>query len=255
MTELHPSLALVDAHCHIDLFPRPAYIVEQAKSQRIYTIAVTNAPSVFEHTAHLASGSRYVRPALGLHPELAHTHGHELEQFRSHLGKTRYIGEVGLDYTTTDNNIRQEQRRILATIAGWADEAGDKVLTLHSRRAAADVIEVLKGIKARRILHWFSGTNKEMDSAITEGYFFSINSAMMQSARGRAVAHRIPQDRALTETDGPFVKDGLSPASPLTVKLTITRLAQMWRVPVEQVQATVLQNFRTLIGGNASSDS
>jgi len=252
MTEANPALAFVDAHCHIDLFPRPAHIVEQAQSQRIYTIAVTNAPSVFEHTARLAVGSKYVRAALGLHPELAHSHGHELEQFRRHLPQTRYIGEVGLDYTTPDKDIRQEQRRILATIAGWVDESGDKVITLHSRRAAADVLDVLKGIRARKILHWFSGTNKELERAIIEGYFFSINGAMMQSAKGRAVAHQIPQDRALTETDGPFVKEGASPASPLAVKVTITRLAEMWRVPVEHAKETVLQNFRRVIVRNSS---
>jgi len=131
------------------------------------------------NVAQLASGSKYVRAALGLHPELVHSHRHELEQFRRYLPQTRHIGEVGLDYTTPDKDIRQEQRRILATIAGWADGSEDKVLTVHFRRAAGDVLNVLNGIKARKILHWFSGTYKELDRAIAEGYFFSINGAMM----------------------------------------------------------------------------
>ena len=114
--EHHPS-AFVDAHCHVDLFPQPARIVELAEAQRVYTIAVTNAPSVFEHTARLASGTKYIRPALGLHPELVHSHKHELDQFRAYLPQTRYVGEVGLDYSTPDQDIRLQQRRVLATIA------------------------------------------------------------------------------------------------------------------------------------------
>lgn len=253
MTAEHTAPTYVDAHCHIDLFPQPAQIVEQAQSQRIYTIAVTNAPSVFEHTAQLVSASKYVRAALGLHPELVHSHGHELERFRHYLPQTRYVGEVGLDHTTADKDIRQKQRHTLETIAAWVDEAGDKVLTLHSRRAASEVLDVLKGIRARRILHWFSGTPKELERAISEGYFFSINGAMMQSAKGRGLASRIPQDRALTETDGPFVKDGLSPATPSTVTQTIALIADLWAVPADQAQAKVLENFRSLLVAEVDS--
>ena len=249
MTGEHSMSAFVDAHCHVDLFPHPARIVEQAEAQRIYTIAVTNAPSVFEHTARLADGSKYIRPALGLHPELVHSHKHELDQFRRYLPQTRYIGEVGLDYTTLDQDIRSQQRQVLATIASWANDAGDKVLTLHSRRAVSDTLDVLKGIKARMILHWFTGTYKELDRAIAEGFFFSVNGAMMQSAKGRGLVVRMPKDRVLTETDGPFVKDGSSPATPAAVKATVAHLAGLWELPPADVQARVLDNFRDVLVG------
>ena len=239
--------AFVDAHCHIDLFPLPEQIVEQAEAHRIYTIAVTNAPSVFAHTAGLASGSKYIRPAIGLHPELVHSHSHELDQFRSHLAHTRYVGEVGLDYTTSDHEVRLLQRQVLTSIADWVDAAGDKVVTLHSRRAAADVMAVLKGVKARMILHWFSGTYKELDQAVADGYFFSVNGAMMQSAKGRAVVMRMPKERILTETDGPFTRDGFSPATPTSVKLTVTLLAELLGLPQADVQALVIANLRDVL--------
>src|SRR3954471_19043262 len=73
------SLAVVDAHCHIDLYQNPKAVVAQAEALAIRTIAVTNAPSVFTYTRDLTAGCRYVRPAAGLHPELVHSHGHELE--------------------------------------------------------------------------------------------------------------------------------------------------------------------------------
>ena len=180
--------AFVDAHCHIDLYKSPQAVVGQAEAQRTYTIAVTNAPSVFSHTAALAAGSKYVRAALGLHPELVHSHGQEIDQFPHYLPETRYVGEVGLDYTTTDEDKRIAQRQVFTRIADWVNQSGDKVLTVHSRRAASDVVALLSGIKARVILHWFTGTDRELEDAASRGFFFSVNSAMLRSAKSRALA-------------------------------------------------------------------
>src|ERR1017187_5485508 len=232
--------ALVDAHCHIDLYKLPKQIVEQAEAQHIYTIAVTNAPSVLVHTCEVAAGCKYVRAAIGLHPELVHSHKHEIDQFHRYLPQTRFVGEVGLDYTTPDKNIRLAQRQILATIAEWVNQCGDKIVTVHSRRAASDVIASLRGIKAKLILHWFTGSSKELECAIDAGFFFSVNSAMLRSAGGRALVLRMPQDRVLTETDGPFVEDGPKPATPTTVRGTVSRLAELWERPASDVQSGIL---------------
>jgi TatD DNase family protein len=239
--------AFVDAHCHIDLYKLPKQIVEQAETNHIYTIAVTNAPSVFAHTFELAAGCKYVRAAIGLHPELVHTHKHEIDQFRRYLPQTRYVGEVGLDYTTPDKSVRLAQRQILATIAEWVNECEDKILTIHSRRAASDVIASLRGIKAKLILHWFTGTNKELECAIDGGFFFSVNGAMLRSERVRALILSMPQDRVLTETDGPFVDDGPTPATPATVTGTVNGLAELWNRPASEVQSGILDTFRRIL--------
>jgi TatD DNase family protein len=239
--------AFVDAHCHIDLYKAPRRTIEQAESDRIYTIAVTNAPSVFAHTAALVAGSRYVRAAIGLHPELVHSHKHELEAFHDCLTQTRYVGEVGLDYVTLDEEIRSQQRLVLSTVAGWANETGDKILTVHSRRAARDVISILSGIKARVILHWFSGTKKDMERAVKCGFFFSVNNAMLRSEAGRALILQMPTERVLTETDGPFVQDGQEPATPSTVKTTIRELAELWGRSSDDVQASTLDNLKMML--------
>jgi TatD DNase family protein len=239
--------AFVDAHCHIDLYEFPERIIALADEQRIYTIAVTNAPSVFAHTAQLTAGSKYVRPAIGLHPELVHSHKHEIDLFRRHLGETKYVGEVGLDYTTSDENVRLAQREILSTVADWVSQCGDKVLTIHSRRAVADVISILSGAKARMILHWFSGTSKELERAIASGFFFSVNSAMLNSAAGRKLVVQMPRDKVITETDGPFVKDGRGLANPTTVKATLAQLADLWGEPLAIVHADILGDFRRIV--------
>jgi TatD DNase family protein len=237
----------VDAHCHIDLYKHPQQVIEQAENEHIYTLAVTNAPSVFAHTAALVSQSKYVRPAIGLHPELVHSHKHEIEAFHACLSQTRYVGEIGLDYSTTDEGIRLAQRQVLSTIANWVNECGDKVLTVHSRRATPDVISILSGIKAKIILHWFSGNRQDLTRAIGGGFFFSVNNAMLHSETGRSLVLQMPRERVLTETDGPFVQDGAGPATPTTVKATVRSLAELWERSPADVQAATLDNFRMLL--------
>jgi TatD DNase family protein len=164
MLTTHQSF--VDTHCHIDLYENPAAVIAEAEAERVYTIAVTNAPSVFHHTTLLVAHTRYVRPAVGLHPQLVHSHGHEVKHIRPLLRETRYVGEIGLDYITEDGAQRRAQREVLSQILDWCAEYHDKVLTLHSRKAASDVIKAI-GPKypGRIILHWFTGTTKELEQA------------------------------------------------------------------------------------------
>ena len=245
--QVERNRSFVDAHCHIDLYENPEQVIDQAENQQIYTIAVTNAPSVFTHTAALVAKCKYVRPAIGLHPELVHSHKHELENLRSYLSQTRYVGEIGLDYSSRDEKVRSAQRQVLSAIANWVNECGDKVLTVHSRRAALDVISILNGINARVILHWFSGKSRELDRAISSGFFFSVNSAMLRSEAGRALVLQMPRERVLTETDGPFVQEGAAPAIPSSVKNTVRSLAELWEVSPKDAQAAILDNFRLVL--------
>lgn len=239
---------LVDAHCHIDLFKRPTEIIAEAEANRIYTIAVTNAPSVFRHTQALVAHCRYVRPALGLHPELVHSHGHQVHMLKPLLKETRYVGEIGLDYTTTDQEIRRAQREVLNQILLWCSEYKDKVLTLHSRRAAADTIAAVgKDYPGTVILHWFSGGVRELEQALTYGMYFSVNTAMVQSKKGRSLILRIPKEQILTETDGPFVSVLSQPAKPPHIKEVLQGIANLWKVSYEEARERVLVNFQGLL--------
>ena len=59
-----------DTHFHLDLWKNPKDILKKIEAKKIYTMAVTNAPSVFKLTYQLTQGLKYIRPALGYHPEV-----------------------------------------------------------------------------------------------------------------------------------------------------------------------------------------
>jgi TatD DNase family protein len=238
-----PVSGYVDAHCHIDLFPNPGAIVSEAERSGIHTIAVTNVPSVFSHTQKLCQGTTHVHAALGLHPELIRTHGKQIEQFLSLLPSTRFVGEVGLDYVTTDRDERKTQADIFGKILEGCARLGDRILTIHSRRSAADVISLVGDrFPGKTILHWFSGTTKELQKAISFGFWFSVNPAMLRSKNGRAVIAAIPRDRLLTETDGPFVEIGSRPATPVDVRDVVSGVAEIWACSGEEARRIIAQN-------------
>jgi TatD DNase family protein len=58
----------------------------------------------------------------------------------AHLAETRFVGEIGLDYVTSDRELRRRQREVFSQILARCAEHRDKVLTVHSRRSASDVI-------------------------------------------------------------------------------------------------------------------
>ena len=248
---IYPT-GLVDTHCHVDLYPDPTALVREIEQQRVYTIAVTNTPSVFSRLCEIVGNAHFVRAALGLHPELATQRHRELPQFAAHMPRTRYIGEVGLDYQTSVTAERVMQRSVLTKIIEQCDAAGGKIVTVHSRRAADDVVDAFgERFRGTYILHWYSGSVRSLRRAVAQGAFFSVNPAMVQSERGRALIAEVPRNRVLTETDGPFVSVGSATgkvaATPSDVRSVVEELGRLWGVGTDEARAIVYLNFSKLL--------
>lgn len=60
----------VDFHCHLDLYPDLEDAIAKAEAARIYTLTVTTTPKAWPRNYELTRHTRYVRAALGLHPQL-----------------------------------------------------------------------------------------------------------------------------------------------------------------------------------------
>jgi TatD DNase family protein len=239
---------LVDTHCHVDLFKDPHAIIARAERGRTYCIAVTNTPSVFEPMQRLAAGSRYVRAALGFHPELVSARRREVALLDKLVPRARYIGEIGLDYVTTDVSERVLQRQVLSRIIELSNAHGGQVLTVHSRRAAEDVVDAFGStFQGTWILHWYSGSAKTLRRAVSQGAFFSVNPAMLVSESARRRIREIPMERLLTETDGPFVSVGDRGAEPPDVLQVLDGLAHLHDMETQEIRALVFSNFRSVL--------
>lgn len=254
MKKTSQSLAVVDAHFHLDLCSSPEAVAETIVAQRLHTIAVTNAPSVFHFTEALARQKENLHAAAGLHPELVESHGHETSLLWQLLDRTRYVGEVGLDYVSASPSVRRKQRRIFSEILARCAEYGDKILTVHSRRATDDVIDAVGDhFGGNVVLHWFSGSQKQLRRAIASGFWFSVNPAMATSNSGRRLIARMPRNRVLTESDGPFIKMAGRPAMPADTAEVVAVLADLWGCPGADARQTIETNFMGLLGATVGN--
>lgn len=241
----HLDMRLSDTHCHLDLYPDFSKLIEETEQAQIETVAVTNAPSVFLQCAALLEGRQYWHPTLGLHPELAVQRKRELPLFCELLPQTRFVGEIGLDFVTSDATQRRVQTQIFESILDACAKSGDKILTIHSRRAAAEVVECIgPNFPGTSILHWYSGSLRIAQKALDYGCYFSINPAMTISESGQRLIAALPKERVLLETDGPFAKVEGRPARPRDVMGAISFLAVRWNWDEERVAEQIEQNLR-----------
>jgi TatD DNase family protein len=239
---------MIDFHAHLDLYPDPGSVVQRCTELGIYVLSVTTTPTAWERTSALASGSPRIRTALGLHPQLAQQRKHELTLFRELLDKTPYIGEVGLDGGPDCKPFWNDQLDVFHEVLEHCSRSGGKVLSIHSRRAASEVLKCLRRYSSAGIpiLHWFSGSHKELRDAIELGCWFSVGPAMLSSTKSREQIATMPIDRVLTESDGPFTQQEGLPLYPWDVARAIEALARVWNKTATEASTVLQQNLKTL---------
>lgn len=242
------SLELIDFHCHLDLYPNFPELVTECEQRRIYTLAVTTTPRAWQRNNMLAESTKYVRAALGLHPQLVSELSHEVDILCDLIPKARYIGEIGLDGSAAYSNSMNLQKKILDKILLTCVANGGRIMSIHSRRATKEVLDLLEGHKKAGIpvLHWFTGTLKELERAISLGCWFSVGPNMLNTKKGIEVAANIPRNRLLTETDGPFTQEDGKPYMPWDVNLAVKKLSLIWSQDILQVQSQILSNLQSL---------
>jgi TatD DNase family protein len=245
------SGCLVDFHCHLDLYPDHEERVAACERERIFTLAVTTTPHAWPRNQELTFKTKYVRAALGLHPQLIKERARELGIWREYLPSARYVGEVGLDAGPRFYSSFELQKDVFKTILCDSAEQGGKILTIHSVRAGKAVLDMIEAFLPRSrgvaVLHWFTGTKAEADRAANLGCYFSINREMLRNDRHRAMVSTLPLNRFLTETDGPFVKVDGRDAQPSDVAGTVDELSRLRSVPRSELVGIVAENLKRLV--------
>lgn len=239
---------MIDLHCHLDLYPKPHVVVAECVARRMYVLSVTTTPSAWLKTVDLAVEAPRIRTALGLHPQIAHERKGELDLFDELLPAASYVGEIGLDGSPEYKRYWQDQQAVFVRILSSCAKLGGRVMTIHTRRAATPVLDALQQFDdaGTPILHWFSGTQRELTRAIDFGCWFSVGPAMLAGAKGRAIAASLPRERVLTESDGPFAQINQRSAWPWESDLAVTMLADVWHIPVDVVRQQLHDNLRRL---------
>lgn len=231
---------MIDVHCHFDMAQNPEkYILDNEKRQ-IITIGMTNLPSHFQMGVNHVRRYKYIRLALGLHPLRAKEHAKEYSKFRQYVDETSYIGEVGLDFSREGFSTKEIQIKSFEFVLDCI-RTKNKILSLHSRRAEKETLEMLtgKGIE-NAIFHWYSGSLSVLRNVANSGFFFSINSAMIQSDNGKKIIAEIPKELILTETDFPCIDNS-------NIADVHMYLSNLWNISIENVEQIIDSNLNRII--------
>ena len=78
------------------------------------------------------------------------------------------------------------------------------------------------------------------------GCYFSVNERMLASPNGRRILREMPEDRLLTETDGPFVERDGQPIAAGDVLRAVQEIAVVQGRRVPEVQSQIIENLRNL---------
>ncbi|MDT0120280.1 MULTISPECIES: Qat anti-phage system TatD family nuclease QatD [Kocuria] len=240
---------MIDFHCHLDLYQSPHAVADESQRRGVGLLSVTTTPSAWNGTARLAEGLSAIRTAIGLHPQLAGQRKHELALFDKYLASTPFVGEVGLDGSPECRTFWEDQLEIFDHVLQACSADNEKIISIHSRRAAKDVLDQLDCYEQIKtpVLHWFSGSHSQLERAIGRGCWFSVGPAMLAGAKGRDLVVGMPDDKILLETDGPFAQVRRQGLNPWDITTALGPIADLWDVTKHEAQQRIEANERALL--------
>ena len=233
---------MIDTHCHFDMLPQPEAYISQKEQKGDIVIGMTNLPSHFQMgQAHL-KGYKHIRLALGVHPLLAAQSKKEVLLFKRLVDQTSYIGEIGLDFSKEGYATKDEQIAVLRELL-FAIRGKKKIVSVHSRKAEKELLALLCEYEIKNVIfHWYSGPVNLVPAILEQGYYFSVNEAMINSVHGRELILKMPTDRVLTESDAPY-------NTRADIRKVVEGLARYWNMNSREAELVVEKNFKKLLKG------
>lgn len=240
----------MDLHCHLDLYERPTEMVREVSRRGLVVFSVTTTPSAFARTREMSNEVASIYTGIGLHPQIVHQRFAERKQLYKLIDTADFVGEIGLDGGSEFKHSWGMQMEVFTEAVITADRFGGRILSVHSRRAAAQVIKVIEthGGASTPIMHWFSGTLRQLNQAIALGCWFSVGPAMLRGSKGRTLVKSMPKDRVVLETDGPFTMSDDRPYRPWDAgEICPIQIAEVWGLSEAAANKQLASNLRNLL--------
>lgn len=238
----------VDTHCHLQLDERGAESLLARAPDVDWVVAPGVDVESSKASAHLAGlHPGRVLATAGLHPHEASLWETQSDAIAALAEEAAAVGETGLDFYR-QLAPRSDQLTAFRAQVGLALEL-EKPLIVHCRDAFSDVFSVLDqtGVGPQTVLHCWTGGPKWTRRFLDLGVVFSFAGpiAFDTGETVRLGAAVVPPDRAMVETDTPF----LAPPphhgeanEPAWVALVGSALADVWGVSAEEVAEVTSSN-------------
>jgi len=204
-------MQLIDTHCHLDVAEFDAdrmAVLARARAQGVHGIVVPGVLAAgWDGLLACCAGEEDLYPALGLHPVYLDMHRDaDLQLLEQQLRRQRplAIGEIGLDFYVEGLDRTRQQALFEAQLE--LARAHALPVILHVRKAHDDVLATLQRIQVRGgICHAFNGSLQQAARYQELGFRLGFGGMLTfeRSTKLRALAHDLPPDAIVLETDAP----------------------------------------------------
>jgi TatD DNase family protein len=247
---------LTDTHCHL---ADPAFTDPRAILERAGRVGVSRVVAVGGDLAsngavlELAGRHPEVLPALGCHPERLDLTDADLDaveaQVIAHRTWLVALGEIGLPWYSLEGRadtavLAARGRERLGRFLALAKRL-DLPVSLHAPHgAAADALELVARTDAGPVVfHWHKAEPAVTERVVAGGHFVGVTPEVVYRERDRALVREVPLTRLLLESDGPWPYRG-EPGEPAMLARSAASIAELLRMPPDEVIATLAENAR-----------
>ena len=240
-----------DNHCHLSENPEE----EILKARKALVAGFINVGTDFETSSEAIEKAKIfpdVWATAGVHPHEARKGIDGIEDLLEDSNVVA-VGEAGLDYHY-DHSPREDQKKVFAQQIELANKS-ELPLVIHTREAWEDTFKILdsEGLPKSIVFHCFTGGTIEAKECLERGAYLSFSGIITfkNSESLREAASECPLDRAMIETDSPY----LTPVpfrgkknEPANVVLVGQELAYLQDKSPEEIALATTQNALDFYG-------
>lgn len=255
-------MAIIDTHCHLDHEQYLAdidQIIQSSHDAGVESFIIPGAdPKDLPRAIELCEKFENTYFAVGVHPYDCENYDLEyLKKFVNHP-KCVAVGECGLDYfrlpedeDKKEANIKLQKEVFISQIE-FAKEV-NKPLIVHIREASNDSKTILLDCEASKVggvLHCYNAS-EHLLSLSDENFYFGIGGVLtFKNAKKLVeVLPKIPQEKLIVETDGPYLTPHPHRGTrnePKYTNLVVEKIAQLLDSTKEDIENITTNNAKKL---------
>ncbi|WP_052501579.1 TatD family hydrolase [Thiomicrospira microaerophila] len=231
---------VIDTHAHLPSMPSGLLIKHPV-------VSVSTDLSSSLAVIHTASLSRFIIPAVGIHPW--YVSDQALSDISILFGLAKFfnvqaIGEIGLDFSTHHKSTKNLQLLIFEAQLAFAHTHSLSV-SIHLVKAYNEAYLLLERYPVKGVIHGFSGSVEQARVFVDLGFYIGIGAICLRDNTPKydRLIRDLPLASLVVETDYPNVLQPNHQTPTLSMIYAITSyISQVKHCSLELVEQITTQN-------------